>query len=186
MVTEISHIQKILQEVLKALQTKDYTKVKSLSNQIIHQASIEQDADLISLAVIIYSLSKLLERETYKTEKKWTSFYNAFIKNIKDMIHALNKKNTEEFRNEIDQNRKLIQGLSGALKHHIQDVFRKAKINKASKIYEHGISMEKTAKILGITVWELAEYAGSKPQETGFTTTMPIQERIKIAEEILG
>lgn len=181
---ERGHILKILKKALEALQTKDYVEIKSLSNKVIHQASIDQDPDIISLAVIIYALSKLIERETYKTEKNWNSFYKAFIKNIQDMIQALEKNDINNFRDEINQNRKLIQSLSGNLKHHIQDVFRKAKINKASKIYEHGISMETTAKILGITVWELAEYSGSKVQKTGFTSTMPIQKRIKIAEEV--
>lgn len=181
---ERGHISNILKKTLEALQTKDNVEIKSLSDQVIHQASIEQDPDVVSLAVIIYSLSKLIERETYKTEKNWDSFYKSFLKNIQDMINALEKDDVNNFRDEINQNRKLIQGLPRKLKDFIQDVFRKAQVNKASKIYEHGISMETTAKILGITVWELAEYAGSKPEKTPFTSTMPIRSRIKLVEEI--
>jgi len=181
---ERGHILKILKKTLEALQTKDYVEIKSLSNKIIHQASIEQDPDIVSLAVIIYSLSKLIERETYKTEKNWNSFYKAFIQNIQDMIHALEKNDIDDFREEVNQNRKLIQNLSGKLKSFIQDVFRKSQVNKASKIYEHGISMETTAKILGITVWELAEYVGSKVEKNGFTSTIPIRNRIKLVEEV--
>ena len=69
----------------------------------------------------------------------------------------------------------------------MKDVFTLAKINKASKIYDHGISMEKTAKILGITLWELAEYSGrSQTGNVNLGVTMKLKDRIKLAEEIFG
>jgi hypothetical protein len=79
--------------------------------------------------------------------------------------------------------RKAITKVSKDLKYYIQDVFRKAQINKASKIYEHGISMEKTANLLGITVWELANYAGQRPEisEQKEIKTVSVKERIKLA-----
>ena len=44
--------------------------------------------------------------------------------------------------------------------------------------------MEKTAKILGISIWELAEYAGqSKESDIDLTVTLPIKDRIKTAME---
>lgn len=152
---------------------------------MIHNASSNQDPDVVALAVIIYSLSKLIERESYKTEPNWEQFYRRFLNNINDMIYALEKNNIERFREEINSNRHLIQKLSGNLKHYIQDVFRRARINKASRIYEHGISMEKTAKILGISLWELAEYAGrTRIGDQNLALTLPIKQRIKLAEEI--
>jgi len=184
---ERSHILNILIKVREALVKKDYVKIKSLSNHVIHHASIHQDPDVISIAVIIYSLSKLIERESYKTEKNWSKFYNDFCKNIDDMITALKNKDQDRFHDEIIQNRKLIQGLSGRLKIFINDVFRGAKINKASRIYEHGISMEKTAKILGVSLWELAEYSGkTRIGDVNLGVTMPIIDRIKLAEEIFS
>ena len=100
---------------------------------------------------------------------------------------ALEKNNIEGFREEIIQIRKIIENLSGDLKKHIDYVFRRAQINKASKIYEHGISMGKTAKILGISIWELAEYAGKTGiGDVNLGVTMPIKQRIKQAEEMFG
>jgi len=188
MTIEKKHILKILENAKSSLEKKDYVTIKNLSNKAVHHSSINQDPDVIAVTVIIYSLSKLIERESYKTEKNWEKFYNAYLKNINGMINALKKDNLKRFRNEVHENRKLIQSLSGKLKDYISDIFRKAQINKASKIYEHGISMEKTAKILGITVWELAEYAGQKKEINGhnLAVTMPIKERVKLVEEIFG
>jgi len=184
---EKSHILNVLKKVQSALRTEDYVEIKNLSNRVIHNASISQDPDCISIAVIIYSLSKLIEREDYRKEKNWKPFYRNYLKNIDDMIKALEKNNIDLFRNEVGMNRKLIQQLSGNLKKNIDYVFRKAKINKASRIYEHGISMEKTAKILGISIWELAEYAGKTGVgDVNLAVTMPIRQRIKLVEEIFG
>jgi hypothetical protein len=182
---EIKHILKILEETKLALEKKDYVKIKHLSEKVVHQSSTDQDPDIIALAVIIYSLSKLIERESYKTEKNWNQFYKSYLKNINDMIQSLKKENIKRFREEIHENRSLIQKLTGNLKHYIQDVFRRARVNKASRIYEHGISMEKTATILGITVWELAEYAGrTRIADHNLAVTMTIQDRVKLAEKI--
>jgi len=182
---EKQHILKTLKDVKKALERKNYVEIKNLSNKVIHNASINQDPDIISVAVIIYSLSKLIEREDYKSEKNWNNFYKSYLQNIKDMISALEKDEAEEFRKEVNTNRELIEELSGNLKNYISDVFRRARINKASRIYEHGISMEKTAKILGVSLWELAEYAGrTRIGDVNLSVTLPIKKRIKIAEEI--
>lgn len=184
---EKSHILQVLKKVKQALERKNYVELKNLSNKVVHHSSVHQDPDIIAVAVIIYSLSKLIEREDYKEEKNWGAFYRDFLKNINDMISALEKNDVETFRDEVDANRKLIQGLSGNLKIFISDVFRRAKINKASRIYEHGISMEKTAKILGVSLWELAEYAGrTRVGDVNLGVTMPIRERIKLVEGVFG
>lgn len=182
---ERSHILNILIKVREALLKQDYFKIKSLSNHVIHHSSIHQDPDIISIAVLIYALSKLIERESYKTEKNWSKFYNNYCKNINDMIQALEEEDEEKFHEEVVESRQLIQGLSGKLKIFINDVFTRAKINKASRIYEHGISMEKTAKLLGISLWELVEYTGKTGiGDVNLGITMPIKDRIKLAEEI--
>ncbi len=185
LISEKRHVLNVLKKVKKSLEKKDYVKIKNLSNHIIHHASIYQEADIISIAVIIYSLSKIIEREDYKKEKNWNKFYQNYILYISNAIIALEKEDIEGFRNEIKYLRESIQNLSGKLKIYILEVFRKAKINKASRLYEHGISMEKTASILGISQWELAEYAGkTKIADVNLAVTLPIKQRIKIIEEI--
>lgn len=184
---ERRHILNILMKVREALRNRDYIKIKRLSDKVIHHASVHQDPNVISIAVIIYSLSKLIERENYTKERNWPDFYNSYRRNIENMITALKNNDPEKFHNEVISNRKLIQGLSGKLKFFIGDVFRKAQINKASRIYEHGISMEKTAKILGISLWELSEYAGKTGiADVNLAMTMPLKERIKTAEQFFS
>jgi len=181
---EREHLIKVLKDVQNSLKKEDYAKLIDLSNQVVHNSSIDQDPDVISVAVIIYALSKIIEREQYQTFKDWPNFYNNYIKRLNNGIKKLDKNDIEGFRAEISSIRESLKQIDSNLKLYISDVFRKASINKASRIYEHGISMGKTAKILGISVWELAEYAGqTRVADVNLGITLSIKDRIKLAEE---
>jgi len=164
---ERDHIIKVLQQVKKASNDKDTVKLKELSNQTIHSA---------------------IERKHYREQPGWKTFFNKYQKCLDKAIINLKKGDEDAFGKDLESIRKAINDLSGKLKFYIKDVFDKAKINKASIIYEHGISMEKTAKLLGVSIWELANYAGQKSEisDVNLNLTQNVQTRIKTAMEIFG
>lgn len=180
---EKENIIRILKESKIAIKNENVVLLKELSNQTVHTASIYQDSDNVAVAVIVYSLSKLMERKHYHQYKNWPQFFRCYVSCINNAILFLKKEDIGGFREQIRRIRKSINKLSGNLKKYIKDVFRKASINKASRIYEHGISMETTSKLLGISIWELAEYAGETGiSDVNLSVTMPIRDRIKLAE----
>jgi hypothetical protein len=183
---EKENILRILQETKEALKNNDSLKLKELSNQTIHTASTDQDRDNITVAVFVYSLSKIIERKEYKALKNGNEFYKFIIEQIDLAINAIKDNDDEELRQIVKMVRSKMEKYFGKLKIYIQDVFRKAQINKASKIYEHGISMEQTANLLGITLFELASYAGQKPEisDVTFNKTVDVKKRIKTAMEM--
>ena len=182
---EQDNVLKILQGTLDAIKEEDVVKIKDLSNQTIHTASISQDPDNIALAVIVYSISKIIERkENYRTSPGWNKFYLGIIMGLDNMIDTLKKGDEAHLRTHMEELRKRVEGVSGKLKKYILEVFNKASINKASRIYEHGISMEKTAKLLGITMWDLASYSGQTGiSDVKFGKTLDAKARIKLAME---
>jgi len=181
---EKENIIRIFEETVSALKQEDNIKLKNLSDQTIHTASITQDPDNIAIAVIIYSLSKIIERPAYRSQKNWNNIYKNILAGINNCGDALKKEDEIHLRKHIERLRKRIEGFSGNLKKYILDVFRKASINKASKIYEHGISMEKTSKLLGISLWDLANYAGQKMGDENIGRTISTKQRIKLAMEM--
>ena len=184
---EIDNILRILEETKIAIETANYSKIKNLSNQTINTASLTQDPDNINVAVIVYSLNKIFERENYKNYPEWKKLSKTIISSLEDSIEDLEKNNLNDFRRDFENIRACLNKISGKLKEHIQEVFRKANINKASRIYEHGISMEQTAKLLGITMFELADYAGKTGiADVSESKTLDAKSRIKLAEEIFG
>ena len=184
---EGENILRILKETKQALKREDVIKLKQLSNQTIHAVSVYQDTDNIAVAVIVYSLGKIIERGNYKSLPGWKKFYNNSVLSLDNTISAIKKKDEIKFKEGITSLRDIVNKFSGKFKIYIQEVFRKASINKASRIYEHGISMEQTAKMLGITMFELANYAG----QTGISDvpeskTLGVKSRIKLAMEMFG
>jgi len=182
---EKENILMILKNTRKALKTEDVLLLKEMSNRTIHGASVKRDPTSIIVAVTIYALSKIVERKKYTQYKEWPIFFSRISKDINNAIQHLEKKETKKFHEDMKNIRKAVNDLSGHLKTYIQDVFRHAQINKASRIYEHGISMAETSNLLGITQWELAEYIGKTGiADVDLSLTMPIKKRIKFTYQL--
>ena len=100
-------------------------------------------------------------------------------------IKHVKENNEKGFRSDFGMIRKAINKLSGKLRKYVQQVFHDAKINKASRIYAHGISMAQTAKLLGLTQFDLADYIGeTETNEAPQVKTMTPKKRIKLAMEM--
>jgi len=183
---EKENILKILEGTKASIQKGDATTINNLSNQTTNTIALTHDSDNIAIAVVIYSISKLLERPDYQKLPGWNEFYNTIFKGIDNIITSIKSNDEAKIKEDIGCLRKSLIKVNGNLKKYIEDVFRKASINKASKLYEHGISMEKTARLLGITMFELASYSGQKEQvsETPIAKEIDVKSRIKLAMEM--
>ena len=182
---EVENVLRILRETRRLIETEKPYELKHLSDQTIHSATISQDPDNIIVAVVVYSLSKVFTRANYRSMEGWDEFFASVRKNLDSIIRHLERKEIEKSRVHLGRIRNSLNKISGNLGIYIKDVFRKAEINKAFKLYEHGLSSEQTAKLLGVSLWDLASYIGqSSVHESKFLVTMPVKKRIKIAEEI--
>ena len=179
---EKEHVIRVLEETRKAIDEGNSLKLKELSNQTVHAASTAQDTDSILVAIIVYSLSKIIERENEYNKKECDNFCSFAYNEIGDAIGALKNDDIKAFSKNLNNITKSISKLSKDFRKNMEDVFEKARINKASKIYAHGISMEQTADLLGITLYELANYVGPREDRTiSLTKTSPVKDRIKLA-----
>jgi predicted transcriptional regulator len=182
---EVGNVLRILIDTRKAIDSKDSFRIKQLSDQTIHSATIYQDPDNIIVAVLVYSLSKIVERDHLRTLPGWEDFYHGTLRNLDECIKAIKQGDLESFRKYEKFIRVSIEKIDGKLQEYIRDVFKKSQINKASKIYEHGLSLEKTSELLGVSIWELSQYVGQS-NAGEISETLPVSKRIKIAEEIFS
>ncbi len=182
---EVKHVLDVLKQVKTAIETNNTSKLKFLSDQTIHSASTKQDEDNISLAVTIYSLGKIFERQDYRNLKGWEDFNRLITTSLNNSIKYLEKNDLENYKKNFVLIGKAINKISGKLKNYIEQVFEKAKVNKASRIYEHGISLGKTANLLGVSLYDLVNYTGGTGiADTDLNQTIDVKQRIKFAEEI--
>ena len=74
---EHNHVVKVLEEAKKAAKRGDIVQLKRLSDQTIHATAIHQDTDNVLVAIIVYSLAKLLERRHSYSEKDFDKYLSA-------------------------------------------------------------------------------------------------------------
>ena len=148
-------ILSVLDRAIDALSTQDFMSLSELSNHTIHDASIYQEDDPLTLAVLMYALSKVIQRSVEQGQTPPSPL--APLKRARD---ALAEDDENSYRAAIKQLLRTIVSQDSQLKLFIQDVIQKAKIKKATKMHEHGISVARTAELLGVSQWELQDYIG--------------------------
>ena len=181
---EVSNVLEVLTRARYALEQEDTKQLKELSNRTIHSASVYQHTDYILVATIIYALSKLVERKDKINIINWSLFIKSVSSFLSLMIAALQKGKHTQFIKLLSKTKYYLENSSSNVKPLIEELLRKASINKASKIYEHGISLTKTTKLLGVTPWELSEYIGEKEgPQLKLNKTIDAKSRVNMAME---
>jgi len=170
-------IKDVLAQVLKSLRSDDPTAMLELSNHTIHDASIFQDEDSISFAVLVYALSKTIQRC-----KEAVCSYGQFLAPLQRAYDAIIAQDIEQYRKCITQLLREIHKSDQKTSIYIQEVLDKARIKKGSKLHEHGISIARTAELLGISQWELASYVGKTTMQETMGKT--VAERVAFARSL--
>jgi len=184
---EVEHKISVLEGAKQALQEKNAAYLRELSGRTIHSASIKQDSGSLISAVLVYALSKLVERRDYLKIKNWDKLANEINYDITCAIKNAMQNDEPKYNECLLNAKKTLEEFSPDFKHYIQEVIRKASINKASKLYEHGISLGQTANLFGVTNWELAEYTGqSKSTDVGQDGEINEKDRAKMALDFFG
>lgn len=164
-----------LQEVIRAIKDQDFVKLRELSNHTIHDASIFQEDDPLALAVLVYALSKVFLRCAEKNQS-----CPAVLPAIERAREVLAQGDEDSYRSLIKNLLREIGDIDQQMKLYVQEVVQNARIKKGSKIHEHGISIARTAEILGVSQWELQNYIGQQQEENHYDGVR-IEDRINFS-----
>ncbi len=173
----------VLKGGYRALKNKEVAELRDLSNHTIHNASIFRDKDSVSIAIIIFSLSKILEKNQYRQGNEWKGFYKGCLSFLDTARSSLDKDNFENYSNTMSEFFKFISIFDRKMNLFIDNVLDNAKIKKGCRVYEHGISIGCAADLFGLTHWELMNYIGNTTI-SDYNITMSMSDRIKMVKEI--
>jgi hypothetical protein len=171
-------ILKVLGDVIEAIQKQDYTTLLELSNHTIHDASIFQEDDPLTIAVLVYALSKCMQRCVERNMP-----CPVVAPSLQKARDALEQDDDNAYRAVVKNLLREIGEMDFQLKLYIQEVIQEAKIKKASKLYEHGISIARTSELLGLSQWELQNYIGKTITDIPHDG-MKVSERLRRAREL--
>ena len=182
-------IQDILEDLHKAsvaLRDRDTPLLKSLSNHAIDRASVKQDDASADLAVLMYSLAKLVER----FEGRETASQEIAIDHIQNRIDRaivlLEQKKLKGYKKVMEVVFEKIHELDEKFSSYIQEVIEKAKISKGFRMVEKGISMSRTAEVFGLLNYDLMNYVGKTITADAEPSAMSTRQRIQVAISLFG
>jgi len=145
----------VMKKAQRLLNTGKTKQLKHLSDHSIKNITIFQDQDSMGMAVVIYALSKLLERWGVESE---------YAQQARELLgsaqFSLDQNKVDEYREKMDKLTDFVSTIDQSFKVYVQKVIEKAHIKKGSSLYEYGISAARSAELLGIGPWELMSYVG--------------------------
>ena len=172
-------IIQLLKAVQRAINKRDVTKLDELSEKAIQDAAVYQDQDSLSLAVVIFAISKLIKREGYDTE------YPDDLRNYLSSVQfSLEEGSIGEYRDKVKKTFEFISTTDKQFKLYIDKVIEKAQIKKGSSLYERGISVAQAAHLLGVGQWELMSYIGKTKIHDQDEIRTRVGERIRLARSL--
>ncbi len=176
----------VLKKAQPLIKKESSNQLKSLSNETLHNAGIYQDQESISISVIIFSLSKICNRPRLCNVPERNKFKDEMIlelENAKNFIQA----------NDIDGYHKIITKIFSNISKfetkfgmYISEVLNHARIKRGGRIYEHGFSIGSTAKLLGISNWDLLNYLGETKLGNLEKTYISTKDRVATARRIFS
>ena len=165
----------LLQNSLTAIKNGDSFRLKELSNTNIHNASIFQDEDSLSISVVIYALSKIIDH----TPKK-----KAILSHLQKALTALQANNDNRYRQTMKALIKAVRVEDYRLKKFVSSVIDQAQLKKGCALCEHGLSVEHAANIFGISRWELMQYLGKTQASEQSSERIPTEQRLSLARSL--
>ena len=148
-------ILSVLKKAAEALKSGTFMALDELSNHTIHDASIYQDEDSTSTAILMYAIAKVMQRcnETNCPAP-------AVAPLLEKARTALERDKDSLFHAAYAEAFDLISSHDERLKMYVGEVLEKARIKKGSKLAEHGLSVARIAEMLGLSQWDLYSYLG--------------------------
>ena len=165
----------VLKDAKQQLQVKDFFALKRLSDAAIAHASVYQDTDSISLAVIMHALSKLVNAGRAIPDME---------RSLDKAVHYLKIDDDPAFRACIKNMFKLISQRDTKFRLYIEEVIERSQIKKGSHVHEHGISIARAASLLGIGQWELMSYIGKTQVHDEFVGKVNVKKRLAFARSL--
>ncbi|NTV24311.1 MAG: hypothetical protein HGA85_08155 [Nanoarchaeota archaeon] len=170
-------ILNVLNEAIACLEKKELFRLREISDHVIHNASVFQDKESITIAVTIYALSKL-----YPVEEEIAELSMPLLKDCRNSL----------LQGDMNAYETNMKGIITHLKKYektkavIQEVLERAQVKKASRMYEHGVSMGVVADALDISLWELMDYVGKTRINDEFEFKEDVEDRIKYARRLFS
>lgn len=179
-------IQNVLDGAYGNIKSGRYDILHGLSDHVIHSLSIYQTEDILKVAVLVYSLNKILEEEKFEAVGV-ERFRAQVLKYLDNSRKSLRTRKDDVYEAELNKLWHYVRRFSTKIRLYVEDLLTAARVSKGGKLYEHGLSLGRAAETAGVTEWELMGRAGkTKISEQVKKSPALNKRRIALLEELFG
>ncbi|HLC70606.1 MAG TPA: hypothetical protein VJI32_01275 [Candidatus Nanoarchaeia archaeon] len=165
--------------ILETRESKDIEELKTLSDHAIEDIAVQKDLELVSVTVLLYSIYKTVTCIDAKA-------YDQLLKELQNASMSLEQRNLGKYNAAIKKLYDLIRTCNAQVKEHLNDVMQAARIKKGATLLQRGLSIGQAAGLMGLSNWELQQYAGKTTALDQHTEKIPAQTRMKKALQLFG
>jgi len=176
---EILHDLQGAISILETKEAKDIEELKTLSDHAIEDIAVQKDLELVSVTVLLYSIYKVVSCME-------TTSYTQLLQELKNAQLSLEQRNLGKYNGSIKRLYGLVRKCNAQVKEHLNDVMQAARIKKGATLLQHGLSIGQAAGLMGLSNWELQQYAGKTTALDQHTENIPAQNRMKKALQLFG
>jgi len=164
-------------KILELREEKDAEEFKILSDHVIEDLASHKNLDVVSIAVLIYSIYKVVNQLNVQD-------YTELIKQLKQARDYLQKGNLGNYNRILKNVYSLIRKTNTKVNEHLQDVMLAARIKKGTNLVLRGLSIGQAAGLMGLSNWDLQQYVGRTPILDERYESLPAKERMITALKI--
>ncbi len=165
--------------ILQTRESKDIEELKTLSDHSIEDIAVQKDLELVSVTVLLYSIYKVVSCMEEKN-------YEQLLQELQNAKAGLEQRNLSKYNGSIKKLYELIRKCNAQVKEHLNDVMQAARIKKGATLLQRGLSLGQAAGLMGLSNWELQQYAGKSTALDQHIEKIPAQNRMKKALQLFG
>lgn len=165
--------------ILEQREDKDIEELKILSDHAIEDIAVQKDLELVSVTVLLYSIYKVISCMQ-------ASSYDQLLQELGTAKTSLEQRNLGKYNSSIKKSYEIIRTCDTKVKEHLNDVMHAARIKKGATLLQRGLSIGQAAGLMGLSNWDLQQYAGKTTALDQHTEKIPADERLKKALQLFG
>lgn len=177
-----SEIIKDLNKAIHILQQRKQMNVESmkqLSDEAIEDVALHKDLDVVSITVLFYSIYKVVDCLDDES-------FDYLIKGMTNARDALQANSFGRYNKSIKNMFVTVRGCNAKVKEHFEDVMDAARIKKGAVLLQKGLSLGQAAGLMGLSNWDLQEYAGRTVILGAHVEKVQAKKRLLTAFKLFG
>ncbi len=166
-------------KILEVREAQNVEQLKKLSDHAVEDVALHKDLDLISITVLIYSI--------YKVANSFSSSdYQQLISQLRSAESNLRRGDLGKYNRAMKMLFEIVRRSDTKVRLHLQDVMHAARVRKGTVLLEHGLSIGQAAGLMGLSNWDLQQYAGKTIALGQHQEKIPAKKRMLTALRLFG